>query len=62
MCFSTIRLLLQDSNGIHLQIRRVFFSLRYVVENMLPISTVEDPAFRQIISMVPCTGNNNHKM
>ncbi|KAK0146323.1 hypothetical protein N1851_014370 [Merluccius polli] len=29
---------------------------RYVVENMLPISTVEDPAFRQIVSMVPCTG------
>ncbi|XP_058504131.1 CKLF-like MARVEL transmembrane domain-containing protein 8b isoform X3 [Solea solea] len=28
---------------------------RHVVENMLPISTVEDPAFRQIISKVPCT-------
>lgn len=29
---------------------------RYVVENMQPISTVESPAFRHLVSMIPCPG------
>ncbi|XP_070411497.1 uncharacterized protein [Nothobranchius furzeri] len=27
---------------------------RFIVENMQPVSTVESPAFRQLISMIPC--------
>uniref|UniRef100_A0A8C1Z2W8 BED-type domain-containing protein n=1 Tax=Cyprinus carpio TaxID=7962 RepID=A0A8C1Z2W8_CYPCA len=29
---------------------------RYIVENMQPVSTVESPAFRQLISMITCSG------
>ncbi len=29
---------------------------RYVVENMQPVSTVESPAFRQLVSMITCLG------
>ncbi|KAF7705749.1 hypothetical protein HF521_021035, partial [Silurus meridionalis] len=29
---------------------------RYVVENMQPVSTVESPAFRQLVSMITCSG------
>ncbi len=29
---------------------------RYVVENMQPFSTVESPAFRQLVSMITCLG------
>uniref|UniRef100_A0A6Q2YMH7 HAT C-terminal dimerisation domain-containing protein n=1 Tax=Esox lucius TaxID=8010 RepID=A0A6Q2YMH7_ESOLU len=30
---------------------------RYVVENMQPVSTVESPAFRQLVSMITCSGD-----
>lgn len=29
---------------------------RYVVENMQPLSTVESPALRQLVSKIPCPG------
>uniref|UniRef100_A0AAY5L3R6 HAT C-terminal dimerisation domain-containing protein n=1 Tax=Esox lucius TaxID=8010 RepID=A0AAY5L3R6_ESOLU len=32
---------------------------RYVVENMQPVSTVESPAFRQLVSMITCSGDTN---
>ncbi|XP_073668227.1 uncharacterized protein [Paramisgurnus dabryanus] len=35
---------------------------RYVVENMQPVSTVESPAFRQLVSMITCSGGTQQQM